>query len=157
MQDQVNVNIQLGNPLDQTVPKVVPSNVIYAAQTIQVQGTGFNAIDGNPVAGTTCSVGYGATSSNCCRNTTKANGCSTSTPPTGVWGNGNCTSLQDRAGTWHALSVSSITPTTITTQIPSLFACIGNDGEQVRVSKIINSGGTERYGVGAYCTNLAPK
>lgn len=143
---------------------IVPSNVILAGQTVRVQGTGFNAIDSNPVPGPTpaCSDGDGTTSSNCCRNATKgglnATVCDNSSPPKGQAGKGQCVAFQDHNGTWTKGSVSGVSSQTMLTQVPStVFACLGESSEVVRVSKIRSDGMTENSAQANYCNQVAPK
>ncbi len=82
----------------------------------------------------------------------KANTClSTHTPNTG-----NCTELMGTSGSWESVSVSSVTPTTIVTQIPdATFGCVGTLGESVAVSKWNSLHTVKRLVVGTYCTNAA--
>lgn len=153
-QDYLEVPVEI----DDTEP-VVPSNVIRSGQTIRVQGTGFNAIDGNPLAeDANCTTGPNpvATPTNCCRKTDKANTCDESDPPKGVQGMGNCVAIKDRAGDWNVASPTGVTPTTITTGLPNSIACIGQFSELVRVSKRIDQN-TTLSDEADYCTNHAPK
>jgi hypothetical protein len=151
-QDHLNVAVDV----DSGAP-AFPSNVMRSGQTIRVQGSGFTAIGGNPLAGTAgCSTGPGATSSNCCRTTAKANSCDGNTPPDGQPGKGNCTAIRDRAGTWNIASPVAVTPTTITTALPSSIACIGQFSEKVRVSKL-KGNGAPSADQEDYCTNANPK
>jgi hypothetical protein len=150
-QDYVNVPavIDPNNP-------TFPSNVLRSGQTIRVQGEGFNAIHGNPLASEgSCTIGPGASASNCCRKTSKANTCAGS-PPQGEAGKGNCTAIRDRAGTWNVASPVAVTPTTISTALPTSIACIGQFNELIRVSKR-KGDGTQSTSERPYCTNTDPK
>jgi hypothetical protein len=136
----------------------VPSNALMRGQTIRVQGTGFNAIDGNPLAGSTCSLGPNPNSNptNCCRMTTKANTCTATSPPQGLVNQGNCTAFKNLVGNWVVSRPTSVTPTTIVTSPNNNIACIGNYNEQVLVSKI-DALGNNLWSQRPYCTNVDPK
>jgi len=154
-QDYLNVAIVVSS----THP-VVPSNVIRSGQTIRVQGTGFNAIDGNPVGGgAVCTTGPGADTGNCCRKPSKANTCDGSTPPNGQAGKGNCVALRNgspTSPTWVAQSPTAVTPTTVALGLAASFQCIGQQNELARVSKL-KSDGTPAADQQAFCTNTDPK
>ncbi|MFI5397563.1 MAG: hypothetical protein ACHQ9S_18660 [Candidatus Binatia bacterium] len=154
IQDYLNVGVGIDG-----FHPTVPSNVMVKGQTIRVQGTGFNAIDGNPLAGSTCSLGADPTSTptNCCRMPTKANSCDTSvSPPQGKLGQGNCVTFLNEYGIWEVTSPTSVTPTTAVTSLPAPFGCIGNYGEHVVVSKL-NGVGHPLSDQQVYCTNTDPK
>lgn len=157
-QSAVNALITLDthNPAGGTTP-VVPSNVLQVGQSVRVQGVGFNAIDGNPLAGGVCTDGAGGiTTDNCCRKADKANLCGSGQPPAPISGLGNCVAFSDRLGAWTAAAVTAVTPTTITTEIPTtLLACLGSSGELVRVTK--QGTGGPIADTASYCTNRASK
>lgn len=137
-----------------------PRNAFIKGQTVRVQGSGFNAIDGNPEAGTgtgqfDCEVGSSDVSSdNCCRNTAKANVCAeTGSPPNPPSDGSNCVAILDGTGSWRKLSVTSVTPTTIVTEVPApALLCIGETYTQtVRVVK--QGSGGQIASSGNYCRN----
>jgi hypothetical protein len=136
-----------------------PSNVLLKGQTIRVQGTGFNAVAGNPLGSdpnANCSTGYDDLSTSCCRTPGKANVCGQGVHDP-IADRGNCVELKTAGGTWVPTSVTSVTPTTIVTEIPDqVFGCVGDaagsDGE-VSVSKLRDDG-TPDSKQKPYCTNL---
>lgn len=151
--------------LDATAP-VFPSNVILAGQTIRLQGTGFNAIDGNPLDDPndpndpdfpTCTTGASASTENCCRKD-RVNECDFSDPnePTGVAGRGNCVALRDSHGVWNEASPAAVTPSMLTTGLPGNVNCIGEQSEMVRVVKL-NSMGFPVLDEAFFCINKNPK
>lgn len=126
-----------------------PRNAFIGGQTVRVQGGGFNAIQGNPEAGTgtgqvDCAIGDDDVSNqNCCRMKTKANVCgSTGTPPLPPSDGSQCVAILDATAQWKRLSVTSVTPTTIVTEVPDpALLCIGAGYTQtVRVVKQGSSG-----------------
>jgi hypothetical protein len=130
---------------------VIPSNRILKGQTLRVRGLGFNAIGGNPVSGCVKGVGNLATQDSCCRVKSKGNTCQGTHDPTG---SGNCVELEIQAGSVGALQVTSVTPTTIVTEIANdVHACLGEQAnEKVWVTKR-NSAGTPVPRSGTYCRN----
>jgi hypothetical protein len=136
VQDPVDTPISLSSS-----QPTFPSNVLLKGQTIRVQGTGFNAIHGNPLGtevSPNCSDGIGNLSTSCCRAPGKANTCDTEVHHPLANG-GNCVELKTAGGSWVPLSVTAVTPTTIVTEIPDpVFGCVGDapgsEGE-VSVSK----------------------
>lgn len=157
IQDFKNASIVIDAP--PTGPPTFPSNVILRGQAIRVQGAGFNAIDGNPentAPAASCSLGNGISSTNCCRKKDKANQCVPgSSPPAPPSGGSNCVALLNGANRWKTLPVTSVTPTTIVTEITDgVFVCVGGSSEVVRVVK---QGTTmQLVGTGNYCLNTAP-
>jgi hypothetical protein len=137
----------------------VPGNALLKGQTLRVQGNGFNAVDGNPTAAAaSCVLGSGDVSSNnCCRKKTKANMCVTLPPPSAPDpppGGSNCVALRDSANRWFPLSVTSVTPTTIVTEVPdTVHLCTGASSEIVRVIKQGTDG--PRTAVADHCKNTA--
>ncbi len=139
---------------------VYPMNAILKGQTIRVQGWGFNAITGNPLAGTTCSLGSSDVSSaNCCRKTNKANVCvgGGSSQPTAPSDGSMCVAMVDQVSSWYPLAVTSVTPTTMVSEIPSAaMLCIGDAGtsylQSIRVVKL-DSLGNPSSAQRDYCRN----
>jgi hypothetical protein len=124
---------------------IVPTNSIRAGQTIRVLGSGFNADAGNP-APSGCTTGADLTNS-CCLKTDKSNTCDPNTPHTPLAGNCVETGGGPRA-------VTSVTPTTIVTQIGE-WGCLGaqqTDYERVFVSKKTSGGDVLRVS-SPYCLN----
>lgn len=136
-----------------------PSNVIVKGQTVRVQGSGFNAIDGNPLntAPTAdCELGSDDVSAdNCCRKPSKANVCGSGSPPAPPTDFSNCVALRDAATRWRPLAVTSVTPSRIVTEVPdTVFVCTGgSSNEVVRVVKNSSSGPISAQGT--YCLNTA--
>jgi len=120
-----------------------PSDAILNGQTLRVLGSGFNAVEGNPLPAPaptpgSCAAGVntgGAGQGNsCCRRTTRANGCAGVNQPQD--GKGNCVELKNAQGTWMQLGVKAVTPRLLETQVPTaVFSCLGVSGEEIRVSK----------------------
>ncbi len=134
-----------------------PRNAFLIGQTVRVQGTGFNAIAGNPLAAAaSCELGSDDVSNeNCCRKKTKANVCAlTGTPPDPNSNGSNCVAILDATNVWKRLAVTSVTPTTIVTEVPNpAVLCIGEGYTQtVRVAKL--SGGILKSDQKDYCRNL---
>ncbi len=96
VQDPVTAPIMIDaqNPM-------VPSNVFLVSQTIRVQGSGFNAIAGNPAPDANCDVGFpSAPKVSCClTRPAAANTCDTGTHNPFHDGT-NCVELQDATGAW---------------------------------------------------------
>jgi hypothetical protein len=137
--------------LDTTTP-IYPTNSLRGGQTLRVLGAGFNADAGNPAPiPSGCTTGVDLTNS-CCVKKDKSNTCSgTHTPAAG-----NCVELGAAA-----LEVTSVTPTTIVTQVPGTstggWSCIGaqqSDSEKVFVTKM-NADNPPRPVIrsGPYCLN----
>lgn len=136
VQDPVNTQIVLD------AQATFPDNALLKGQTLRVQGSGFNAVAGNPVhtlPAANCALGSGDVSSNnCCRKKTKANVCVTVplSPPNPPADGSNCAALRDAANRWFPLAVTSVTPTTIVTEVPDpVHLCTGDSAELVRVIK----------------------
>jgi hypothetical protein len=98
-------------------------------QSLQINGSAFDAIKWNPSADGHCFRG----------NTLNSSCCTTTGPITDVCGSGihdplddkgTCVELYDGQG-WWKLTVQSVTPTTIVTEIPSgtggALGCLGDD------------------------------
>lgn len=142
-----------------TVDSVFPSNVILKGQTLRVQGTIFNAIDGNPPASAACTTGVngsggssGGQANSCCNKTTRSNKCSELHEP-GGFANGNCVELRNGTGGWtQSVPVRSVSPAMLEVEIPNTFTCLGGSAEKVSVAKSITAGGTIRQETD-YCTN----
>jgi hypothetical protein len=142
----------------------MPSNAILNGQTLRIIGSGFNGVEGNPVANpgpsptpSNCSAGVNTAGAgqgqSCCRRTGRANGCDASNQP--IDGGGNCALLKSSAGQWFQLGVKAVTPRMLETQVPTgVFSCLGNTNELVQVSK--KSGPAERMNTAAYCTTANP-
>jgi hypothetical protein len=131
-----------------------PMNAMIKGQTVRVQGSGFNAIHGSPLAGERCALGSeDVTSQNCCRNKTKANVCGTGTPPNPPGDGSNCVAILDAVGAWRALPVTAVTPTTLIAEVPTpAVACVGEGYTQrVRVVKQTDSGPDDDFA--DYCRN----
>ena len=134
-----------------------PSNALLKGQTVRVQGAGFNAIDGNPLAeDASCDLGDSSASSNCCRKAAKANVCVDTTPgspPLPPDDHSNCVALKNALGQWVKLPVTGVTPTMIVGQVPSdVFECVGGSDEKVRAGKKKGSG-VETFDLQSYCLN----
>jgi hypothetical protein len=147
------------NP-DGPITLVVASlkNIILKGQTLRVNGGTFNAIAGNPLAGTSCVLGANdVTSQNCCLKKTKANVCDDvlSPPLPSVGHEHNCVAIQDALGVWRKLPVTSVTPTTIVAEgASSNILCVGEVYTQtLRVSKRDASGAPVLRET-PYCRNL---
>lgn len=132
-----------------------PMNAIIKGQTLRVVGAGFNAIDGNPPAGTLCALGSDDVSStNCCRKKTKANVCATTgTPPNPPANGSNCAAVLDATNTWRRLSVTSVTPTTVVTEAPNpALVCVGEGYTQTL--RVVKQGSTiPIFAEQPYCRN----
>lgn len=129
-----------------------PSNVILGGQTVQIAGSGFNAIRGNPAAGGGCVNGPGGASQSCCRATNRANQCAAVNTP--VDGGGNCVEFLTGTGFWFAAPVRAVTPAMLEVEVPTaVFGCLGRANEVVRVAKKL--GAIERFQSTAYCDNRA--
>lgn len=140
IQDFTNVAIAL----DLSEP-AYPMNAIVKGQTLRVQGAGFNAITGNPQTtdpGANCTLGSGDVSSaNCCRKKDKANVCGSGSPPAPPSASGQCVALLDPSLQWRALEVTSVTPTTITTEVPApSVLCIGDAAGYVQQLRVVKQG-----------------
>lgn len=136
-----------------------PSNVLLRGQTIRASGELFDAVDGNPLPTVSCQTGAifaaGNLSQSCCRQPGKANICG-SGAHNPLLDKGTCVELMDVYGTWTPLAVTSATPTTLVTEIPSsVFPCIGTLGESIGASKRLPGGGLS-LAVKPYCTNDVP-
>jgi hypothetical protein len=129
-------------------------------------GTGFNSIDGNPLAPPSmgCDTGFGnldpGQSQSCCNATTRANTCG-SGGQNPLSGAGNCVEIRGHNGIWNASAVKSVTPAMIEAQVPGapVFPCLGGQAvEQVSVCKRSSpaSGSTAICDVVDYCTNAIP-
>ena len=96
-----------------------------------MQGTGFNAIAGNPLADdedVECELGSDDVSNlNCCRDKAKANVClSTGSPPNPPLDGSQCVMTLDLLGQWKRMDVTSVTPTRIITEVPDPgLLCVG--------------------------------
>lgn len=144
-------------PLSVNSPATVPGSSILGGQTIHVSGLGFNADDGNPAPSGGCVQGTDPTNS-CCLKVSNNNTCNGTHTPVGY---GNCVEYQASANansSVTALTVTAVTPTTITAAMPGNSSsgginCIGaQTGELVFVSKNSGSGGIKTV-QGTYCTN----
>jgi hypothetical protein len=138
VQDFANVAVTL----DGNEP-AFPSNALLKGQTVRVQGSGFNAIAGNPLStDASCALGASDVSANnCCRKKSKANQCGSGSPPAPPTDGSNCVALLNAVGQWQALPVTSVTPTTIVTEVSGVgYACVGGMGEMVRVVKLHGNG-----------------
>jgi len=134
-----------------------PRNAFISGQTIRVQGTGFNAIDGNPLAssGPGCALGSADVSNqNCCRKKDKANVCGGGAPPGPPSGGSNCVATLDVLGQWKPMAVTSVTPTTIVTEVPDPgLLCVG-DG-YLQSTRVVKQGsGGPIADQEDYCRNL---
>jgi hypothetical protein len=148
-----------------TLQTPYPSNVFLKGQTVQILGSGFNAITGNPLAEETagegeCEVGVEASGASpgqpdsCCNKVERANSCAATNQP--IDGGGNCVELRaGSTGIWVVAPVKAVTPRMIEAQVPvNVFTCLGGSGEKVRVSK--KTGVVERFAETGYCTNQNP-
>jgi len=127
----------------------VPTNSIRGGQTFRVLGLGFNADAGNP-APSGCVAGADLTNS-CCLKKDKSNTCDPNTPHTPLAG--NCVEMGI-----EAIPVTSVTPTTIVTQIGGPgWACLGaqqTEIERVFVTKMNADNPPRPVTVtGPYCLN----
>lgn len=136
-----------------------PTNAIVKGQTVRVQGTGFNAIAGNPLASTAgCELGADDISAdNCCRDTTRANVCiaagTPSTPPLPPVDGSNCVALRNGVNAWKAAPVTGVSPAGLVAQIPSnALECLGSSNEAVRVVKLDALGAPIAHQI-EYCRN----
>ncbi len=142
---------------EDTVPIAIsgtfPSNVILVGQTVQIAGTGFNAIRGNPAAtAPVCANGPGGATVSCCRKSERANRCAGVNTP--MDGDGNCVEFRTGTGNWYAAKVRAVTPGMLESEVPwNAFTCLGNSGEKVRVSKTF--AGFMQVDDQAYCDNTA--
>ncbi len=138
------------------ISAVTPSNAILLGQTVRVLGTGFNGVEGNPLAGgppVDCTTGITTNGSgqgtSCCRRPRNANSCAGVNAPTD--GNGNCVQIKNSAGTWTDLGVQAVTPAFLEVQVPTnVFSCLGKSSEQVYVGK--KQGMTLIENMESYCT-----
>ncbi len=147
------------NLVNQTQP-TYPTNAILKGQTVRVAGKGFNAIDGNPIAGAGVCTTDDVTDENCCRKKGKSNTCALQNDPTQppMPDQGNCAALMNKGNLWTPLPVTSVTPTTIVAEIADdPFICVGGNppSELVRVSKFSGSGTVIRD-FQPYCWNKEP-
>jgi hypothetical protein len=70
-------------------------------------------------------------------------------------GDGNCVEFLSGTNNWASAKVRSLTPGMLETEVPgSIFGCLGNSGERIRVSKKL--GAVERIDDVAFCTNVEP-
>jgi hypothetical protein len=136
-----------------------PTNAIRKGQTLRVQGSGFNAIAGNPMAGVAgCEIGADdVTTDNCCRDTERANVCipaaGPTIPPLPPADGSNCVALRNGVNRWKAAPVTGVSPAGLVAQIPSTaIECLGGSNEKVRVVKL-DSLGSEISDEIDYCTN----
>jgi hypothetical protein len=151
-QNHVNTPIALDG-----MQPTFPRNVFLKGQTVRVQGQGFNAIAGNPLAGAVpCALGSSDVSANnCCRNKTKANVCAaTGTPPDPPGDGSNCVAIRDATTLWKRLEASSVTPSAIVTEVPDPgLLCVGEGYPRtVRVAK--RSGAIIISHEADYCRNV---
>ena len=142
--------------LDMTQP-TFPRNAFVKGQTIRVQGTGFNAIHGNPLASSNpgCALGSADVSSqNCCRKKDRANVCGGGTPPGPPSDGSNCVATLDVLGQWKSMAVTSVTPTTIVTEVPDPgLLCVGEGYTQL--TRVVKQGSTDQiFDEEVYCRNL---
>lgn len=137
---------------DLDIQETFPTNVILKGQTIRIIGEGFNAINGNAVAGD-CAIGNDPSDNSCCvEGPSLSNVCpSEGTPPSG---GGQCVELQDSVGAWRSLAVRGLNPSMILTEMPvDVVGCKGDDA-LLRVVKSTSSG--PDVDTVAYCTNDDP-
>jgi hypothetical protein len=147
--DPVAIDLQLAaaNP-------VAPTDALLRGQTIRLQGSGFNAIAGNPpISGSPpdCLLGDSPTQSCCLVKPALANVCGSGVHNP-ILGGGNCVELLDRNGVWNKLKVTAVSPGMIVTEVPqTLFPCSGGEGE-IWVGKRLDEFNI-KSGSSPYCVN----
>ena len=142
-----------GFKIDPTAP-TGPSDAVLKGQSFRVNGLGFDAINGNPLAsGSGCTIGYGGGALNCCRKANRANECDlTGSAPALGSGGGNCVAVRDGVNVWRAVEVDGVTPTTLTSAgTQNVLVCLGESNEMVRVVKK-NAMGGDISADEAFCT-----
>ncbi len=134
-----------------------PSNVIFRGQSIRINGNAFNAIKSNPPVDS-CVRGDDPTSSCCLAKPMQANACSTTGVHNPVLDSGTCVEFfQSGNATWKKMTVTSVTPTTIVTEVPEpVFSCIGNDAELWVSDRPNTTLMRQDSKLSGFCTNRSP-
>ncbi len=148
----------------------IPSDAMYANQTLRITGWQFEAITGNPTAssgGCTAGVdgsgswnGQGVPQSGSCCKSARGNTCDANhnPPPQSPGPSGHCVEVKDHSGTYTGMSVRAITPKVIEAQLPnSNFGCLGGttSAEKVRVRAYANDGSLKST-ENSYCIPYNP-
>lgn len=145
-----------------------PSNAING-QALRVEGSGFDAIGGNPLGGEAdCTLGAdgsgesginhedGPQSTSCCKVGDRGSGCDNHQPPTIAQGGlgKQCVELYNNINGWFTLPVRTLSPQFIETEAPNGYVCVGGNTTAAEVVKVTKRkrNDTTVSGQLVYCT-----
>jgi hypothetical protein len=157
-------------------PAPLPTNASVFGQTIRIFGEKFDAIDGNPEASATCSLGAvtdgsagdggdttGGTNqvpqaNSCCKKSTRGNVCAAVNTPPMATGQ-HCVEQYTQANGWATLPVRALTPEFVEAESSGII-CVGRsdtagNNDKIGVTKRKADGGTTGTVTIGYCTSRA--